>query len=129
MPGYSLLAPVPIEHLEAALAVLKMKGSESWEVLSKVEIGAKTYIYVSHADKGHIEYEAVFRGLVHQPSQMKSLELEGYRPSTAVGEKWSFYWKVDSIKKLVKVLPISSVQLPSGKYLKTFPRGPIQVVS
>ncbi len=135
MPGYSLLAPVPMEHFEAALAVLKVKdfvlfGSESWEVLSKVELGAKTYIYVSHApDQGHIKYEAVFLGLVHEPSQMKSLELEGYRPSTAVGEKWGFYWKVGGIKKLVNVLPISSVQLPSGKYLKTFPHGPIHVVS
>jgi len=135
MPGFALLAPVPRQHVSAALDVLRTKefvcfGSDSWDAFSTLDIGAKTYIYVSHTeDDGEIEYEAVYRGTVNKPPEMRKLEREGFRPATTIGEKWGFFWKVSDIKPVKTPLPISRVQLPSGKYLKSYPRGPIQVAS
>lgn len=135
MPGYALLAPVPKLHISSALEVLKTKefvcfGSDSWEVFTKLEVGAKTYIYVSHTDgEGEIGYEAKFCGTVNIPKDMKELESNGFRPASAIGEEWGFFWKVSSVKKLLTPLPLSSVQLPSGKYLTSYPRGPMQVAS
>jgi len=135
MSGYALLAPVPKLHVISALEVLKTKefvcfGSNSWEVFTKLEIGAKTYIYVSHAEgEGEIGYEAKFCGTVDNLKDMKKFEGDGFRPASAIGENWGFFWKVSDIKNLSTPLPISSVQLPSGKYLTSYPRGPIQVIS
>jgi len=135
MNGLSLLAPVPKQHVEAALDVLKDRefvlfGSERWEELKDVDIGAKTYIYVSHQEStSEIEYTGTFLGVVGDPLEMRKLEKAGYRPASAAGEKWGCYWKVTGLEKLVKPLPLSEVQLPSGKYLRGVPRGPLLVAS
>jgi hypothetical protein len=136
VPGYSLLAPVPEVHVNAALDVLKSKpfvcfGSDSFEVFVKLEVGTKVYIYVSHAKEGSevVGYTATYRGTVNTVSEMKKLESEGYRPATAGGEQWGFFWKVSDLASLAKPLPLSLMQLPSGKYLTSAPRGPLQVAS
>lgn len=136
MPGYSLLAPVPEVHIKAALAVLESKpfvcfGSESYDVFTRLEIGTKVYVYASHAEQRTeaVEFEAEYLGIVGAVSEMKKLENEGYRPATAVGEQWAFFWKVGGLKQLAKPIPLSSIQLPSGKYLKGVPHGPLQVAS
>jgi hypothetical protein len=134
MNGLSLLAPVPKEHIEAALAVLSTKefvlfGSENFDVLKEVDPGAKTYIYISHDDRTVVEYTATFAGIVGELSEMRRLEQSGYRPATTLGEKWAFYWKVKGLEKLPHPLPLAEIQLPSGKYLRGVPHGPMFVAS
>ena len=135
MPGHALLAPIPKMHLDSALAVLSKKAfvcfaSDTWEPFKTLEMGSKIYIYVSHAEEeSAVRYEGVFCGIVTEPVEMKKLEKEGFRPATTVGEKCGLFWKVREINPLSRPLPLSSIQLASGKYLKSYPRGPLQVVS
>jgi predicted RNA-binding protein with PUA-like domain len=135
MPGYALLAPIPSRHLEGAIEVLKKKdfvlfGSEAFDVFKKTEVGSKVLIYVSHENaEPVVSYSAVYRGIVGDPMAMRQLEKEGYRPTSTTGERWGFYWKVSEIKKLSNPIPLSDIQLVSGNYLNSYPRGPQQIVS
>ena len=132
MNGLSLLAPLPVEHIEGALTVSSNKefvllGSESFDILKDVDIGAPVYIYVSHDDRSSVEYLGTFLGVVGDLSEMRRLEAAGFRPNTTAGEKWGCYWKVKGLAKLAKPIPLSEIQLPSKKYLLGIPHGPILI--
>ncbi len=136
MPGYALLAPIPAEHLEGAIELLKTKdfvlfGSEAYETFLKTETGAKVLIYASHKNAEPIaSYRAVYRDIVKDLAEMQRLEKEGYRPPTTVGEKWAFYWKVSDIEKLADPIPLSDLQLATGGYFdKGYPWGPVHVLN
>jgi len=132
MNGLSHLAPLPVEHLEAALTVSSNKdfvllGSESFDVLNEVGIGAHVYIYVSHDDRSSVEYVGTFLGIVGDLVEMRRLERAGFRPTTTDGEKWGCYWKVKGLAKLAKPIPLSEIQLPSKKYFRGIPHGPMLI--
>jgi hypothetical protein len=132
MNGLSLLAPLPVEHIEAALTVSSNKefvllGSESYDILKDVDIGSPVYIYVSHDDRSSVEYVGTFLGVVGDLSEMRRLEVAGFRPNTTADEKWGFYWKLKGLAKLAKPVPLSQIQLPSKKCLRGVPHGPMLI--
>lgn len=135
MPGYSLLVPIPVMHLEGALEILEKRefvlfGSEAFDVFEKTEVGTKILIYVSHDEATpEVGYIGTYGGLVGDPMEMRRLEKDGFRPPTTAGEKWGFYWKVTGLNKLDQPIPLSEIQLASGGYMKGYPRGPIHVRS
>lgn len=136
MPGFALLAPIPLPHLEGAIALLKEKefvlfGSDKFvDVFDRTEIGSDVLIYVSHDDAAPaVSYRGTYHGIVGDPMQMRQLERQGYRPPSTVGEKWALFWKVSAIEKLAKPIALSDIQLATGGYLKGYPRGPLHVVS
>jgi hypothetical protein len=135
MSGFSLLAPIPVTHLQGAVEILAEKefvlfGSEAFDVFEKTEIGTKVLIYVSHdAAEPVVSYTATYGGFVGQSLEMRRLEREGYRPPSTMGEKWSFYWKIFALQALAERIPLSEIQLASGGYLKSVPRGPLHVIN
>ena len=136
MPGFALLAPIPLRHLEGAIELLKDKefvlfGSDKFaDVFDKTEVGSEVLIYVSHDDaEPVVSYRGTYGGIVGSPMQMRRFEKQGYRPPSTVGEKWALYWKVSDITKLPKPIALSDIQLATGGYLKGYPRGPLHVVS
>ncbi|MBK8185034.1 MAG: hypothetical protein IPK63_19920 [Candidatus Competibacteraceae bacterium] len=130
----SFLAPIPKIHFDSAIDILKAKdfvlfGSDASEFFNNLETGIKCLIYLSHDQAEPVVlYEAVYQGLVRNAEEMHALEAQGFRPSTAVGEKWGFYWKISEVKKLPQPIELSSIKTKSGKYLKSFPRGPVAVI-
>ena len=133
MTVHSFLAPIPKIHFESALDVLKTKefvlfGSNAFEFFRDLNIGTKGLLYLSHDEAGpEALYEAVFQGSV-EGFPMKQLEAQGFRPSTAFGEKWACYWKVSEVKELPKPIELSSIKTKNGKYLTSFPRGPLAII-
>ena len=135
MLGYSLLAPIPVMHLRGAIEILQTKefalfGSEAFDVLNDTASGTKVLIYASHDEAEPIvSYVGTFSGIVGDPMEMRKLEKAGYRPGTTEGEKWSFYWKIKEIEPLSTPIPLSEIQLASGRYLNGYPRGPLHVLN
>lgn len=135
MPGFALLAPIPLRHLEGSIELLRDKefvlfGSDKFDVFEKTEVGSEVLIYVSHDDaEPVVSYRGIYRGIVGEPMQMRHLERLGHRPPSTAEEKWALYWKVSNITKLAKPIALSDIQLPTGGYLKGYPRGPTHVVS
>lgn len=135
MPGYALLAPIPIMHLNGVVDILTKKeyallGSEAFEIFKKTDVGTKVFIYASHdGAEPEVCYVGLYAGVVGDPLEMRRKEKDGYRPATTVGEKWSFYWKITDLQKLEKPIPLSEIQLATGNYLSSYPRGPIHILN
>ena len=131
----AFLAPIPYMHLEGALEVLKEKpfalfGTEAYDFFQDVETGAKVLIYRSHDDADPVvTHQGIYCGYVGDMGEMRRLERDGFRPETAVGERWAMYWKCSNIEMLPNPLPFGEIQLASGSYLRGYPRGPIEIVS
>jgi hypothetical protein len=134
MPGFALLAPIPLVHLQGAIELLKHKefvlfGSDKFDVFEKTEVGSEVLIYVSHDDaEPLVTYRGTFGGIVGDPMQMRHLERQGYRPPSAVGEKFALFWKVSDVTKLAEPIALSDIRLATGAYLKGYSRGPLHVV-
>jgi hypothetical protein len=132
MNGLSLLAPLPEKHIKDALVVSSEKefvllGSENFDVLADVDVGAPVLIYVSHDDRSTVDYGGTFDGVVGDRLEMRRLEQAGYRPASTAGEKWGCYWKVKQLHELLQPKQLSDIKLASGKYLRGVPHGPILV--
>lgn len=130
----SFLAPVPYMHLDSAIEILQEKpfvlfGTEAFEFFRNVEEGARVLIYRSHEDIGPIYYQGIYRGYVSDPSEMKRLERNGFRPETTSGESWGMYWKCSDIQLLPHPIPLEQIQMVSRKYMKKYPRGPVGILS
>lgn len=135
MTNHSLLAPIPADHLEEAIQISQDKefvlfGSEAFDVLEKTPVGAKLLIYVSHDDaEPVVRIGGTYEGYEGNPVEMRRLEREGYRPPSTHGEKWALYWKAAGLEVLEQPVPLGEIQLPSGKYLEAYPRGPLLVLN
>jgi len=131
----SFLAPVPSEHLDGALDVLKEKpfvafGTDAFEFFRTVERGARVLLYRSHDDAEPIvAYEGIYRGTEGDPAAMLRLAKGGFRPPSTAGERWGMYWKCSDIHSLQTPLELSEIQLVSGKFLSGYPRGPLATAS
>lgn len=144
----ALLAPVPLEHLESALAVQEASGrvafgSSAWETfvnLDKATIGqpCQCYIYASSRTPSatpQVTWTATYLRQVESrsgahPSAMK------YRPQSTAKYPadnfghWAIFWEVTDLRKLEKseYIPIGSLRGlgKSQNYKKIFrPEGPL----
>ena len=131
----SFLAPIPYMHLDGAIEILKEKpfalfGTEAYDFFLDVEVGAKVLIYRSHEDADPVvTYQGIYCGYIGDMGEMRRLERQGFRPETTVGEQWGMYWRCSDIEILPEPLPFREVQLGSGNYLSSYPRGPIEIIS
>ncbi|PSL10936.1 hypothetical protein CLV44_12416 [Marinobacterium halophilum] len=131
----SFIAPIPKIHFDAGQFLLNEKdwialGTDAWELMKEFAVGANVLIYVSHDQADPVvTHRAEFLGLIDNPVDMKKAEVEGYRPNTAIGERWVCYWRIGKVEKLVEPIPFGNVQLKSGKYLTSYPRGPMATKS
>lgn len=133
MAGPTLLAPIPLAHLQSALQMLTEKdfvllGSGSHELFQKIDEGSEVFIYVSHdTAEPVVRYGGIYRGLVDTELEIHRLVKQGHRPLTATGEKWPFYWKLSYIGRLDHPIPLRQIQLESGAFLTGYPRGPLRI--
>jgi len=137
----ALLAPVPEEHLLAALPVEAVQGkvafgSDAWERLAELqallaEECTEVYIYASIARVPirAATWRATF--LRYRKALTNRMHPEGmqFRPATTENERWAVYWEVSGLERLSKDerIPMDYFSaLGSGKrFQKHFvPRGP-----
>lgn len=137
----ALLAPVPLVHLESALATVASKGraafgTTKWELINKLEglrknMGVDVYIYASHGD-GYHDPETQWRGTYVGYAKDK-WEAAPYRPESAASDSVNgeIYWLVQDLRKAPETaMPIAEFTPFGGKeaYGHAFtPHGPLLV--
>ena len=131
----AFVAPVPYMHLNGALEILETKavalfGTEAFDFFQDVEVGAKVLIYRSHDEaEPLVSHQGIYKGYVGNMTEMRRLEHAGFRPPTTAGERWAMYWKCSDIQLLAEPIALGDIQLASGKYMTTYPHGPLAIVS
>ena len=150
MPAFSLLAPVPLEHLLDAVEICRTEGkvafgSRAWEVFRKLDIGrngapVNVYIYAS-GDFGSAKTEISWRGrYIGHVEGKNGVHPDGlrFRPSSTTKSStdnegyWAVFWELDQLSQLDpgERIPTSAlIGHKSGKrYAKNFiPKGPLIV--
>lgn len=150
MPAFSLLAPVPLEHLLSAAAICEAEGkvafgSTAREVFRKLDVErngtpVEVYIYAS-GDSGSTKTEASWRGrYIGHIEGKNGAHPDGTRfrpPSTTKNPAdnkghWAVFWELDQLKQLEpggRIPTGAFIGHKSGKkYAKNFvPKGPVIV--
>jgi hypothetical protein len=146
MPAIALLAPVPLKHLEQAVAVCNSEGkvafgSNAWELFRQLDLerngsAVDAYIYASMDPSGdRLEASWYARYIGHVPEK-GGAHPEGMRfrpPSTQTDGTFAVFWEVDSLHQLAPEKRIPTGQFigyDTGKaYKKNFiPKGPLLVI-
>lgn len=146
----ALLAPVPLEHLQSALAVQEANGrvafgSSAWETFAKLDTATsgqpcQCYIYASSrtpAATPRVTWAATYLRQVESRSGAHPSAMKYRPPSTAKYPAdnfghWAIFWEVTDLRKLEKSEQIS-INLFRGlgknqNYKKNFrPEGPFIV--
>lgn len=148
---FAILAPVPKEHLDAGLDVIKEQGcvafgTRKWELFRDVDERSKKQpvpmlIYPSHEDvpskqSFRVSWVGRYVGHVHSNHGAHPEGLRYRPPSTAKNPgdnlgHWAIFWHLDALRQLSldEYIPIGELQSHSTKkWLKAAPpRGPVLV--
>lgn len=130
MPAFSLLAPVPLEHLLDATAVCRAEGkvafgSRAWEVFRELDVernGAPVDVYIyASGDLGSAKIEVSWRGrYIGHVEGKNGAHPDGLRfrpPSTAKNPTdnkghWAVFWELDQLNQLEP-----SERIPTGAFI------------
>ena len=147
MSKFSILAPVPLEHLQSGEKIARDKGfvafgSRKFELFRKVDELRKgepvpVLIYPSHEENGFngsylVSWFGWYIDSEESDSGHHSQGMEHRPPTTAAysddnNGHWSVFWHVKNLTQLPKAdwFPISKVQTIKGGWRKNAPpRGP-----
>lgn len=144
---FAIVAPVPLEHLEAGRSVAETSGyvafgSMKWELFRGIDqrrggAAVPVLIYPSADDSpSSLALRIAWCGLYVGSSESKAgAHLDGMKHRPATTEKyagdnqghWAVFWHVSHLRRLepTKQLPISALQTVKGGWRKNAPpRGP-----
>ncbi len=149
MPDITLLAPVPIVHLEDGLAVCQTMGkvafgSRAWEVFRQLDdlrggehVPVLLYASMTNTDgPAMVSWTASYIGHLESRNGAHPQGMKFRPPSTEANTTdnlgfWAVFWEVENLTRLPENewIEISSIQGQSGNYFKRsfIPEGPLIV--
>ena len=147
--AFSILAPIPVDHLESGLLVASKKdyvsyGSDKWEVFQDADAkrGEKSVLVLIYPSLEYgvpkppyeVSWGALYIGHTGDPDEKMCDFLEGYRPESThscsgdLPWNWGLFWRIQDLQPLplehrIKILGLPIYGSP-GKKLSAWPRGP-----